>query len=221
MMTGAGALRGIVYLAASMLFILSLRGLSTQESARRGNAFGTIGMLHRRAGHGGGAAAARARRRPAAARLAPSSLTALGVLGAALGIGCVVGAFLAARVAMTAMPELVAMLHSFVGAAAVLVGIATYLQPGAEMAAARSVHLIEIFVGVLVGAVTFSGSIVAFGKLRGIIGSKPLLLPGRHAAQPDHAARVRRRWARCSCARPKRSVWTAVVCSTAGSRRCW
>jgi len=78
------------------------------------------------------------------------------------------------------MPELVAMLHSFVGAAAVLVGIATYLQPGAEVAAARSVHLIEIYVGVLVGAVTFSGSIIAFGKLRGVVGSKPLLLPGRH-----------------------------------------
>jgi NAD(P) transhydrogenase subunit beta len=82
---------------------------------------------------------------------------------------------------MTSMPELVAMLHSFVGAAAVLVGIATYLQPGAEIAAAPTVHRIEIFVGVLVGAVTFSGSIVAFGKLRGIVGSKPLLLPGRHA----------------------------------------
>jgi NAD(P) transhydrogenase subunit beta len=179
MMIGAGALRGIAYLAASMLFILSLRGLSTQESARRGNAFGTIGMLLAvlvtavalllpgTSATGGGEAA-------------PNSLTALGVLGAALGIGCVVGAFLAARVAMTAMPELVAMLHSFVGAAAVLVGIATYLQPGAEVAAARSVHLIEIFVGVLVGAVTFSGSIVAFGKLRGMVGSKPLLLPGRH-----------------------------------------
>jgi NAD(P) transhydrogenase subunit beta len=177
MMTGA--LRGISYLAASMLFILSLRGLSTQESARRGNAFGTIGMLIAvlvtavalllpgASATGGG-------------EVAPNSLTALGVLGAALGIGCVVGAFLAARVAMTSMPELVAMLHSFVGAAAVLVGIATYLQPGAEVAAARNVHLIEIFVGVLVGAVTFSGSIVAFGKLRGTIGSKPLLLPGRH-----------------------------------------
>jgi len=156
MMTTASALRGIAYLAAGMLFILSLRGLSTQESARRGNAFGTIGMLIAvlvtavvlllpgASATGGG-------------EVASNSLTALGVLGAALGIGCVVGGFLAARVAMTAMPELVAMLHSFVGAAAVLVGIATYLQPGAEVAAAPTVHKIEIFVGVLVGAVTFSG----------------------------------------------------------------
>jgi len=179
MMTGAGALRGIAYLAASMLFILSLRGLSTQESARRGNAFGTIGMLLAVLV----TAVALLLPGPSAtggSEVAANSLTALGVLGAALGVGAVVGAFLAARVAMTSMPELVAMLHSFVGAAAVLVGIATYLQPGAEVAAARNVHLIEIFVGVLVGAVTFSGSIVAFGKLRGIVGSKPLLLPGRH-----------------------------------------
>ena len=174
----AGTLRGLSYLAASMLFILSLRGLSTQETARRGNAFGAIGMLlavlvtavalllpggSPAGGAGGG-----------------GELTALGMLGAALGIGCVIGAFLASRVAMTSMPELVAMLHSFVGAAAVLVGISTYLQPGAEIVAARSVHLVEIFVGVLVGAVTFSGSIIAFGKLRGVVGSKPLLLPGRH-----------------------------------------
>ena len=124
------------------------------------------------------------------------------MLGAALGIGCVVGALLAARVAMTSMPELVAMLHSFVGAAAVLVGIATYLQPGAEIAAARSVHLVEIFVGVLVGAVTFSGSIVAFGKLRGMVGSKPLLLPGRHAAESAAARAAASCWACCSCARP-------------------
>ncbi len=177
MMTGA--LRGVAYLAASMLFILSLRGLSTQESARRGNAFGTVGMLI------AVLVTAVALLLPGAsatggAETASRSLTALGELGAALGIGCVVGGFLAARVAMTSMPELVAMLHSFVGAAAVLVGIATYLQPGAEIAAARTVHLTEIFVGVLVGAVTFSGSIVAFGKLRGIVGSKPLLLPGRH-----------------------------------------
>ena len=81
---------------------------------------------------------------------------------------------------MTSMPELVAVLHSFVGAAAVLVGISTYLQPGAEIEAARGAHLIEIYVGVLVGAVTFSGSIIAFGKLRGRLSSKPLLLPGRH-----------------------------------------
>jgi H+-translocating NAD(P) transhydrogenase subunit beta len=168
-------IRSLAYLVASLLFIMSLRGLSTQETARPGNRFGVIGMLV-------------AVVVTALALLAPVDFatmptpdwTLVGMLGAALGVGCVIGAFVAARVAMTSMPELVAMLHSFVGAAAVLVGIATYLQPGDAYAPDRSAHLIEIYVGVLVGAVTFSGSIVAFGKLRGIIGSRPLLLPGRH-----------------------------------------
>jgi NAD(P) transhydrogenase subunit beta len=107
--------------------------------------------------------------------------TGVGALAGALGVGAVVGGVLAARVAMTSMPELVAALHSFVGAAAVLVGIATYLQPGAESGAGEGAHLIEIYVGILVGAVTFSGSVIAYGKLRGKVSSKPLLLPGRHA----------------------------------------
>ncbi len=167
--------RSLAYLAASLLFILSLRGLSTQETARRGNRFGLIGMVVAVIVTalallipGEGAAAA-----------APE-VTVVGVLAGALGIGCLIGGLLASRVAMTSMPELVAVLHSFVGAAAVLVGIATYLQPGGFDPADRAAHLGEIYVGVLVGAVTFSGSIVAFGKLRGKIGSKPLLLPGRH-----------------------------------------
>jgi len=102
-------------------------------------------------------------------------------MGGAIAIGATVGALLAARVAMTSMPELVAILHSFVGAAAVLVGFASYLA-GAELTgAAKVVHEVEIFLGVLVGAVTFTGSVVAFGKLRGSIASKPLLFPGRHA----------------------------------------
>ena len=116
----------------------------------------------------------------ATATSAVSAPTVVGVLAGALGIGCVIGALLAVRVAMTSMPELVAVLHSFVGAAAVLVGIATYLQPAGVEAADRAAHLGEIYVGVLVGAVTFTGSVVAFGKLRGTLGSKPLLLPGRH-----------------------------------------
>src|SRR5580704_12331473 len=168
--------RSLAYLAASLLFILSLRGLSTQATARQGNRFGLIGMLVAVVVTavalllpGDGVAAA-----------GPLDKTVVGVLGAALGLGCVIGAFLAMRVAMTSMPELVAILHSFVGAAAVLVGIATYLQPAGVEAADRSAHLGEIYVGVLVGAVTFSGSLIAFGKLRGKIGSKPLLLPGRH-----------------------------------------
>jgi NAD(P) transhydrogenase subunit beta len=168
-------IRSLAYLIASLLFILSLRGLSTQESAQRGNRYGVIGMLI-------------AVVMTAAALLVPTDFTTIptpdwtvvGVLAGALGVGAVLGAFLAGRVAMTSMPELVAMLHSFVGAAAVLVGISTYLQPGDVHAADHTAHMVEIYVGVLVGAVTFSGSIIAFGKLRAIIGSRPLLLPGRH-----------------------------------------
>ncbi|MFL5308483.1 MAG: NAD(P)(+) transhydrogenase (Re/Si-specific) subunit beta [Polyangia bacterium] len=167
--------RSLAYLAASLLFILSLRGLSTQETARPGNRFGVIGMIV------AVVVTAIALLIPgdAAPTAAPEG-TVVGVLAGALGLGCVIGAFLATRVAMTSMPELVAILHSFVGAAAVLVGIATYLQPAGVDAADRAAHLGEIYVGVLVGAVTFSGSLIAFGKLRGKIGSKPLLLPGRH-----------------------------------------
>ena len=169
-------IRSLAYLVSSLLFILSLRGLSTQESAQHGNRYGVIGMLV-------------AVVITAAALLIPAGpgavsftgdVTTVGVLAAALGVGCVIGAVLATRVAMTSMPELVAILHSFVGAAAVLVGIATYLQPGGTAPSERGAHLGEIYVGVLVGAVTFSGSLIAFGKLRGKIGSKPLLLPGRH-----------------------------------------
>jgi NAD(P) transhydrogenase subunit beta len=163
------SLRTVAYLVASILFILSLRGLSTQETARRGNVYGVVGMTL-------------AVLVTALALLAPgsghtASGTGLGVLASALIVGSAVGALLAARVAMTSMPELVAILHSFVGAAAVLVGISTYLSPGHEPGAA---HLIEIWLGVLVGAVTFTGSVIAFFKLRGTIGSRPLLLPGRH-----------------------------------------
>ncbi|HVZ72130.1 MAG TPA: NAD(P)(+) transhydrogenase (Re/Si-specific) subunit beta [Polyangia bacterium] len=172
-------IQSLAYIVASLLFILSLRGLSTQETAQRGNRYGVLGMglavlctavalviPTLPSVHGGEIAA-------------PESFTGLGVLAAALIVGGVVGGTLASRVAMTAMPELVAVLHSFVGAAAVLVGVATYLQPG-EIENAGGAHLIEIFVGVLVGAVTFSGSIIAFGKLRGKVSSKPLLLPARH-----------------------------------------
>jgi H+-translocating NAD(P) transhydrogenase subunit beta len=167
--------RSLAYLVASLLFILSLRGLSTQESAQRGNRLGVVGMVV------AVIVTALALLIPGdgVAAVAPEP-SVIGVLAGALGIGCVIGALLAMRVAMTSMPELVAILHSFVGAAAVLVGIATYLQPTGFDPADRGAHLGEIFVGVLVGAVTFSGSVIAFGKLRGKIGSKPLLLPGRH-----------------------------------------
>ena len=157
-----GTLRGLAYLAAGMLFILSLRGLSTQESARRGNLLGILGMtlavvitaavFYFNVTGGQGALSFDG---------AESSGTTAGLLAAALIGGGAIGAMLAARVAMTSMPELVAVLHSFVGAAAVLVGIATYLQP-AGVEADRTIHLVEIYVGILVGAVTFSGAIIAF-----------------------------------------------------------
>ena len=103
-------------------------------------------------------------------------------------VGVLIGATLAARVAMTNMTQLVAVLHSFVGAAAVLVGIASYLDPNNALTGTEHViHLVEVFVGVFIGAVTFTGSVVAYGKLQGTIGSKPLLLPGRQIPQPDRA----------------------------------
>jgi NAD(P) transhydrogenase subunit beta len=158
-----GNLPSVAYLLAGVLFILSLGGLSAQDSARRGNLLGTIGML-----------------------LAVGVTVIVGASGyaplaGALLLGGLIGAVLAARVAMTSMPELVAILHSFVGLAAVLVGIASYLDPGVQPSALEAhIHEVEIFVGVFIGAVTFTGSLIAFGKLRGKIRSKPLLLPGRH-----------------------------------------
>jgi NAD(P) transhydrogenase subunit beta len=174
-------LQTLAYIAASLLFILSLRGLSTQETARRGNVFGIFGMvlavtmtavalLAAARGSSPDVAATAARAEP---------VSGLALLGGAVGVGAAIGAVLAARVAMTSMPELVAILHSFVGAAAVLVGVASYLEPSRE---AGAVRLVEIFVGVFIGAITFTGSVVAFGKLRGTLASRPLLLPGRHVA---------------------------------------
>jgi NAD(P) transhydrogenase subunit beta len=157
------------YILAGVLFILSLGGLSAQESARRGNAFGILGMLI------------------AVAVTTASHRTEYGVLAIAIGVGGVVGAVLALRVEMTSMPELVAILHSFVGLAAVLVGFGSYLGrvygpvSGAPIEGAeRSIHEVEVYLGVFVGALTFAGSVVAFGKLRGLLGSKPLLIAGRH-----------------------------------------
>src|SRR3569623_1623333 len=146
-----GTLRGLSYLAAGMLFILSLRGLSTQESARRGNLLGILGMTLAVLITAGvfffnvtGGQGALSFDGPG------SSGVTSGLLVAALIGGGAIGALLAARVAMTSMPELVAVLLSFVGAAAVLVGIATYLQPAGIEPADRAAHLGEIYVGVLV-----------------------------------------------------------------------
>ena len=162
----------LAWIVASILFILSLRGLSSQETARRGNVWGAVGMLL-------AVIATIAVLFIPNAESAPASGLAVTLLAGVMGVGAVIGSVLAARVAMTSMPELVAMLHSFVGLAAVLVGFSNYLTPGGDEAG-RSIHLGEIVAGVLVGAITFTGSVVAFGKLRGKIGSRPLLLPGRH-----------------------------------------
>src|SRR5436190_5118710 len=154
----------IAYIAASALFILSLGGLSQQETARRGNLYGIIGMLIALVATG-----------------AAMSVGGLPILAAALVPGLIIGAILASRVQMTSMPELVAILHSFVGLAAVLVGFATYLGPHTNMTAAeKNIHTAEVFIGVCIGSVTFTGSVIAFLKLRGSLSGKPLMLPARH-----------------------------------------
>jgi NAD(P) transhydrogenase subunit beta len=155
----------ISYIAASVLFILSLGGLSQQETARRGNLYGIIGMVI-----------------ALVATAAGMHYGGLPLLIGALIPGMIIGGILAARVQMTSMPELVAVLHSFVGLAAVLVGFATYLDPAAPKmeGGERGLHLGEIFIGICIGAVTFTGSVIAFLKLRGTIGGKPFLLPARH-----------------------------------------
>jgi NAD(P) transhydrogenase subunit beta len=153
----------VAYITASVLFILSLGGLSNQETARRGNVFGIAGMLI------------------AFVATAIGGVKAYGLLAGVILPGAIIGAVVASRVAMTSMPELVAILHSFVGLAAVLVGIANYLNPDTSLTGVEAtIHEVEIYIGVFIGAVTFTGSIIAFGKLRGLIASKPLMLPARH-----------------------------------------
>ena len=154
----------MTYIAAGVLFILSLGGLSHQETSRRGNIYGIAGMI--------------------IAIVVTLMLDRVGnysILLPAMIIGALIGAFVASKVQMTQMPQLVAMLHSFVGLAAVLVGIANYLDPTAQLTGLdQTIHETEIYLGVFIGAITFTGSIIAFGKLQGTITGKPLLLPGRH-----------------------------------------
>jgi len=153
----------LAYLVSSVLFIMSLRGLSSQETARQGNVYGIIGMAI-----------------AVVATLTWPGVDLYTILVPALGIGAVIGWLMAARVAMTAMPELVALLHSFVGAAAVLVGFASYLDPGMYRGSGHGVFLTEVFIDVFIGSITFTGSVVAFLKLKGKVSGTPLLLPGRH-----------------------------------------
>ena len=152
------------YIVASILFILSLSGLSNQETARRGNYFGMAGMLI-----------------AIIATIMSDSVNAYVVLVIALLIGGAIGAKAAFKVEMTQMPELVAIMHSLVGMAAVLVGYANFIDSGNTLTGVeKTIHEVEIYVGVLIGAVTFSGSVIAFGKLCGKISGKPVLLPARH-----------------------------------------
>ncbi len=157
-MTLEPSLLNIAYLVAAILFILSLRGLSSQESAGAGNIMGMVGMFI-----------------AVGATLSNSSISSYGIIIGAVVVGGAIGIFLAARVAMTAMPELVALLHSFVGLAAVLVGIAAHLNHHGG-----SVESIEIFIDIAIGAITLTGSIIAFFKLKGSLSGNPLLLPARH-----------------------------------------
>jgi NAD(P) transhydrogenase subunit beta len=160
------SLATVAYLGAAILFILSLGGLSNPETSRRGNLFGMIGM---------GIAIL-------AAILGPR-VSAAGVpwIIGALVIGGGIGLYAAKVVKMTQMPELVALMHSLVGLAACLVGFASYVDTSVQFQGAEKlIHEVEIYVGILIGAVTFSGSLIAFGKLNGKIGGKPLLLPARH-----------------------------------------
>ena len=153
------------YIVAALFFIISLVGLSKQETARYGNLFGMIGM---------GLALV--------ASIGSVQISGWVYIFIAMAIGSGIGAFFARKVEMTQMPELVAILHSFVGLAAVFVGFNSYADSGQHVtdAAMHTVHLVEVFLGVFIGAVTFTGSVVAFGKLRGLLSSKPLMLPHRH-----------------------------------------
>ena len=152
------------YIVATILFILSLSGLSNQETARKGNYYGMTGMAI-----------------AIIATTLSGSVTAYEFLIVAILIGGAIGYRAASKVAMTQMPELVAIMHSLVGMAAVLVGYANFLDNNIHIAGVeKTIHEIEIYIGVLIGAVTFSGSVIAFGKLSERISGKPMLLPARH-----------------------------------------
>ena len=161
MLNGIG---NMAWLGAATLFILSLRGLSHPASARRGNLYGVTGMVI-----------------AVLATLLVTGGAGLQIALIAAVVGGGLGAVLARRVEMTQMPQLVAVLHSFVGLAAALIAVASFLSPATAMSGVeRAIHETEIYVGAFIGTVTFSGSIVAFLKLQGTVSGKPLVLPARH-----------------------------------------
>src|SRR5512136_731760 len=156
----------VAYIGATILFILSLGGLSNPETSRRGNLYGIIGMTI-----------------AVLATIFGPRVMAAGIpwIVGAMVVGGSIGLYAARKVQMTQMPELVALMHSLVGLAACLVGFASYVDTSiAYEGAEKAIHEVEIYIGILIGAVTFSGSVIAFGKLNGKIDGKPLLLPARH-----------------------------------------
>ena len=164
-------LSSLLYLASGVFFILSLRGLSSPETSRQGNYFGMVGMAIAIF--------------TTLALLDNQDSESLGIIAAGVGIGGVIGAVIARRIAMTDMPQLVAAFHSLVGMAAVLVAWAAFLSPEAfritdANGAIFTASLIEMSLGVAIGAITFSGSIIAFAKLQGTMSGAPILLPQRH-----------------------------------------
>jgi len=154
----------VSYLGAAALFILALGGLSSNETARRGNLFGIVGMTI-----------------AVLVTIAAFVTQHHEVLIAIMIAGGVIGFILSRRVQMTQMPELVAILHSLVGLAAVLVGFANFMDHSIQFTGVdKTIHEIEIYIGIAIGALTFTGSVVAYGKLSGMIGGQPMLLPARH-----------------------------------------
>ena len=151
------------YIIAALFFILSLAGLSNQESARRGNLFGMVGMAI-----------------ALIATIFSENTEGVAWILVAMILGAAIGIHRAKKVEMTEMPELIAILHSFVGLAAVFVGFNSYMDRAAVTPDMHYIHLVEVFLGVFIGAVTFTGSVVAFGKLNGKLSSKPLSLPHKH-----------------------------------------
>jgi NAD(P) transhydrogenase subunit beta len=164
----SATLATVSYIGATILFVLSLGGLSNPETSRRGNLYGMIGMTI-----------------AVLATVFGPQITSVGYVWiiVAMLIGASIGLYAARVVRMTQMPELVALMHSLVGLAAMLVGFANYIDPAAAgtfQGAEKTIHEVEIYLGILIGAVTFSGSVIAFGKLSAKISGKPMLLPGRH-----------------------------------------
>tara|TARA_B100000965_G_C19572094_1_gene749605 strand:+ start:623 stop:2035 length:1413 start_codon:yes stop_codon:yes gene_type:complete len=154
-----------LYIGATILFVLTLGGLSHQESSRKGNMYGMIGMTVA----------------IIATLLGPYVTKNYYLILTLMTFGAIVGITLARKVQMTQMPELVAILHSLVGLAAVLVGYVNFLDQTIQLSGVeKTIHSIEIYIGIFIGAITFSGSIIAFGKLSGKMSGNPLILPARH-----------------------------------------